>query len=42
MPQLRKRRIGIIDPVSKGLAHALYGRVMQANLGSIMPQVIAV
>ena len=42
MRRLRKRRIGVIDPASEGLAHALYGRVMQANLASIMPQVIAV
>src|SRR2546422_8542020 len=38
----RKLRIGIIDLVSKGPTHALYARVMHANLASIMPQVIAV
>src|SRR6266568_7338082 len=40
--RMRKRRIGIIDLVSKGPTHALYARVMNANLASIMPQVIAV
>ena len=39
---MRKRRIGIIDLVSKGPTHALFARVMNANLASIMPQVIAV
>src|SRR5438874_5480253 len=39
---MRKRRIGIIDLVSKGPTHALYARVMNANLASIMTQVIAV
>ena len=39
---MRKRRIGIIDLVSKGPTRALYARVMNANLASIMPQVIAV
>jgi hypothetical protein len=38
----RKLRIGVIDLVSKGPTRALYARVMQANLASIMPQVIAV
>src|SRR6266446_2059911 len=35
----RKLRIEIIDPVSIGPTRALYARVMQANLASIMPQV---
>jgi hypothetical protein len=39
---MRKRCIGIIDLVSKGPTHALFARVMNANLASIMPQVIAV
>ena len=39
---MRKRRIGIVDLVSKGPTHALYARSMNANLASIMPQVIAV
>src|SRR5256885_9654537 len=40
--RMRKRRIGIIDLVSKGPTRALYARVMTANLASIMTQVIAV
>jgi len=39
MPKLR---IGIIDIVSRGPTRALYARVMNANLASIMPQVIGV
>jgi hypothetical protein len=39
---LRKLRIGIIDLVAKGRTRALYARVMNANLASIMPQVLAV
>ena len=39
---MRKLRIGVIDLVTKGPTHALYARVMYANLASIMPQVIAV
>jgi hypothetical protein len=39
---VRKLRIGVIDLVTKGPTHALYARVMYANLASIMPQVIAV
>jgi hypothetical protein len=39
---MRKLRIGVIDLVSKGPTRALYARVMNANLASIMPQVIAV
>jgi hypothetical protein len=35
-----KLRIGIIDIVSRGPTSALYARVMNANLASIMPQVI--
>ena len=37
---MRKLHIGIIDIVSKGPRRALYARVMNANLASIMPQVI--
>ena len=37
-----KLRIGIIDLVAKGPTRALYARVMNANLASIMPQVIGV
>jgi hypothetical protein len=39
MPKLS---IGIIDIVSKGPTRALYARIMNANLASIMPQVIGV
>src|SRR3984885_7873186 len=37
---MTKLRIGIIDIVSRGSTRALYARVMNANLASIMPQVI--
>jgi radical SAM superfamily enzyme YgiQ (UPF0313 family) len=39
---LRKLRIGIIDLVAKTPTKALYARVMNANLASIMPQVLGV
>ena len=39
---MQKLQIGIIDIVSKGPTKALYARVMNANLASIMPQVIGV
>ena len=39
---MRKLRIGIIDLVAKGPTRAMFARVMNANLASIMPQVIAV
>src|SRR6266568_6018135 len=39
---MTKLRIGIIDIVSRGPTRALYARVMNANLASIMPQVIGV
>jgi hypothetical protein len=39
---MRKLQIGIIDIVSKGPTRALYARVMNPNLASIMPQVIGV
>lgn len=39
---MRKHRIGVIDLVAKGPTKALYARVMNANLASIMPQVISV
>ncbi len=39
---VRKLRIGIIDLVTKGPARALYSRIMNANLASIMPQVLGV
>src|SRR5689334_5323619 len=39
---MKKLRIGIIDIVSRGPTRALYARVMNPNLASIMPQVIGV
>src|SRR5215831_1816403 len=39
---MRKLHIGIIDIVSRGPTRALYARLMNANLASIMPQVIGV
>ncbi len=39
---MRKLRIGVIDLVSNGPAHGLWSRLMNANLASIMPQVIGV
>jgi len=39
---MQKLTIGIIDIVSKGPTRALYARIMNANLASIMPQVIGV
>lgn len=39
---MRRLRIGIIDLVTKSPNPSLYGRLMNANLASIMPQVIGV
>src|SRR5947207_3842981 len=39
---MRKLRIGIVDLVTKGPTRALFARVMNANLASIMPQVLGV
>ncbi len=39
---MRKLIIGIIDLVSPKPTHSLYSHIMNANLASIMPQVIAV
>lgn len=39
---MRKLHIGVIDLVSKGPTRALWARVMNANLASIMPQAVAV
>ena len=39
---MKKLHIGIIDIVSRGPTRALYARVMNPNLASIMPQVIGV
>ena len=40
-PRSRRRRIGILDLVTKSSRNSLYGRLMNANLASIMPQVLA-
>jgi hypothetical protein len=39
---MRRLRIGILDLVTKSPKVSLYGRIMNANLASIMPQVLAV
>lgn len=39
---MRRLRIGILDLVTNGPATALYGRLMNANLASIMPQALGV
>ncbi len=39
---MRHLRIGILDLVTKGPTRALYARVMNPNLASIMPQVVGV
>jgi hypothetical protein len=39
---MRRLRIGILDLVANGPKPSLYGRLMNANFASIMPQVIAV
>jgi radical SAM superfamily enzyme YgiQ (UPF0313 family) len=39
---MRKLHVGIIDIVSRGSTRALYARVMNPNLASIMPQAIGV
>ena len=39
---MRRLRIGILDLVTKSPKVSLYGRIMNANLASIMPQVLSV
>lgn len=39
---MKQLRIGIIDLVARGPTRALFARVMNANLASIMPQVVGV
>ena len=39
---MRRLRIGVLDLVTKSPNPSLYGRLMNANLASIMPQVIGV
>src|SRR5919107_1957380 len=41
-PRTRRRKIGIVDLVTKNTRRSLYGRLMNANLASIMPQALAV
>jgi hypothetical protein len=41
-PRTRRRRIGILDLVTKNSRPSLYGRLMNPNLASIMPQVLGV
>ena len=38
---MKKLRVGVLDIVSRGPTNALYARVMNANLASIMPQAVA-
>ena len=37
-----RRKVGILDLVTKNPRRSLYGRIMNANLASIMPQALAV
>ncbi|AHG92659.1 Elongator protein 3/MiaB/NifB (plasmid) [Gemmatirosa kalamazoonensis] len=39
---MRRLRVGILDLVTNGPATALYGRIMNANLASLMPQALGV
>ena len=39
---MRRLRVGVLDLVTKGPTTSLYGRIMNPNLASIMPQVVAV
>jgi len=39
---MRRLRVGVLDLVTKTPNPSLYGRLMHANLASIMPQVVAV
>src|SRR5882757_6514271 len=38
---MKKLKVGVVDLVCKGPTHTLWGKIMHANLASIMPQVIA-
>ena len=38
----RRRKVAIVDLVTKNTRRSLYGRIMNANLASIMPQVLGV
>src|ERR687883_1819329 len=39
---MRRLRVGILDLVTNGPTRALYGRLMNANTASIMPQAVGV
>ena len=39
---MRKLKVAVIDLVSKGPTRAMYARIMNPNLTSIMPQVVSV
>src|SRR5438105_12373365 len=39
---MKKLRIGVIDLVARGPTRAWFARVMNANLASIMPQIVGV
>ena len=39
---MRRLRIAIVDLLEKGPSNSLWGRAMQPNFASIMPQVIGV
>jgi hypothetical protein len=41
-PRTRRRKVGILDLVTKNSRPSLYGRIMNPNLASIMPQVLGV
>src|SRR6202012_3702373 len=38
---MKKLKVGVIDLVCKGPTDTLWGKIMHANLASIMPQVVA-
>ncbi|HXB91419.1 MAG TPA: hypothetical protein VNU72_03985, partial [Puia sp.] len=38
---IKKLKVGVVDLVCKGPTHTLWGKIMHANLASIMPQVVA-
>lgn len=38
---MKKLSIGVIDLVAKGPTHTLWAKIMNANLASIMPQIVA-
>jgi len=38
---MKKLKVGVIDLVCKGPTNTLWGKIMHANLASIMPQVVA-